>query len=133
MYYAVAKAQVISFLILILEGICAISKFESIFMTVLDQVLEAETANEAAITLAKETAAKTVADATVAKQTALAEAATVAAATIESATTAAQTKADTEAAAIMAAATKEATTVKSTIEGKSAELTKSVVDAFNAA
>jgi vacuolar-type H+-ATPase subunit H len=87
-------------------GICtSLSKFEYIFMTVLDQVLEAEQVSEAAITAAKETAARTIASAETAKQSAIAEAKTAALATVESATT---------------------------VTAKADELTKSVVAAFNA-
>ena len=41
------------------------------------------------------------------------------------------TKADKEAADIMTASAKEASTVKAAIETKAADLTKSVVDAYN--
>ena len=100
-------------------------------MTVLDQVLEAEKANESAVSSAREAAAKTVAEAKVAQQVAIADAQAAATKTVEAATVAAKSKADTEATHIMSAATKDAAAVKGAIEGKSAELTKRVVAAFN--
>lgn len=100
-------------------------------MTVLDQVLEAETRSEAAIKAAKETAARTIAEAEASKQTAIAEAKTAALKTVEEAKSSAQANADTEALDIITAADKDAATVKQTITSNRDVLTTTVVDAFN--
>lgn len=99
-------------------------------MTVLDQVLQAETANEQAVTAAKEAAQQAIAAAETAKSKTILHTKE----TIEQAAAAARTAAEAdvakEALSLISKAETDAVVLKKSITDTSEALTKGVVDAF---
>lgn len=100
------------------------------FMTVLDQVLQAEKDSAAAVAVVRETAQRNIAEAEQAKNNAISNAKEAAQRNAAAARTQAEEQVTKEVEVIVSAAQTEAATVKKTISSKAEELAKYIVDAY---
>lgn len=119
--------------ILCLSGLRLIFTCFIYFMTVLDQVLQAEQASADALQDAKNTAQQAVSAAETAKATAINEAKATAEEKRVAAHTNATAQVEREAADLVSAAQTEAAAVKSQVENQAATLTADLVAAYKAA